>query len=106
MYTLGGGEGATILDNYEIIRWYFKIQCSTFWFHNTFGRTINKFIPKFNHQLGWKGTFEIAKLHSLQKKPRSISIGDPEPITEKRIPSWWFQPIWKILVKIMGIFPK
>ena len=23
----------------------------------------------------------------------------------KTLPSWWFQPIWKILVK-MGIFPK
>ena len=40
--------------------------------------------------------------------PRSIFEQDILPVDRQWIPwftSWWFQPIWKMLVK-MGIFPK
>ena len=44
------------------------------------------------------------KLNLYQPRRGSFKCPNP-PSTHQLITSWWFQPLWKILVKI-GIFPK
>ena len=39
----------------------------------------------------------------MELQPENANEDTPRPII--CISSWWFEPIWKILVK-MGIFPK
>ena len=48
----------------------------------------------------------VIALHHAGKTQPSTKEGVKNHSWKKtQLPSWWFQPLWKILVK-MGIFPK